>query len=60
MTVRFDPSQSVQDVQAALRSAAEAAWGSDAVPEIEPALEISARAIWRISQEPLDPSDVEP
>jgi hypothetical protein len=60
MTLRFDPSQSVEDVQAALLSAADAAWGSSAVPEIETALEISARALWRISQEPLDPSDVEP
>ena len=60
MTVRFDPSQSVQDVQAALRQAAEAAWGSDALPELESAVEGSARAIWRISQEPLEPFDVEP
>jgi hypothetical protein len=60
MTVRFDPTQSVEEVQAALRSAAEAVWGSDVGPEIEPALEISARALWRISQEQLDPADVEP
>jgi hypothetical protein len=60
MTVRFDPSQSVEQVEAALRSAAEAAWGSDAVSEIAPALETSAQAIWRLGQEELDPSDVEP
>ena len=60
MTLRFDPTQSVEEVQAALRSAAETAWGTSALPEIEPALEISARALWRISQEPLDPTDVEP
>jgi hypothetical protein len=60
MTVRFDPSQSVEEVQAALRQAAEAAWGTAALPEMEPALEGSARALWRISQEPLEPSDVEP
>ena len=60
MTVRFDPTQHVEEVQAALRSAAEAAWGTSALPEIEPSLELSARAIWRISQEPLDPTDVEP
>jgi hypothetical protein len=59
MTVRFDPSQSVEQVEAALRSAAEAAWGSDAVEEIAPALETSAQAIWRLGQEELDPSDVE-
>ena len=60
MTLRFDPSQRVEDVAAALRQAAEAAWGRDALPEVKPAVEISARAIWRISQEPLEPSDVEP
>lgn len=60
MTVRFDPTQTVEQVQAALRSAAEAAWGSDAISEITPVLETSAQAIWRLSQEELDPSDVEP
>ena len=60
MTLRFDPSQTVEEVQAALRRAAEAAWGSQILPEIEPAVEISARAIWRISQEPLEPADIEP
>ena len=60
MTLRFDPTQSVEEVQAALRSAAEVAWGADALPEIEPSLAISARAIWRISQVPLEPTDVEP
>ena len=60
MTVRFDPTQSVEEVQAALERAAEAAWGADALPEMESALETSARAIWRISQEPLEPTDVEP
>lgn len=60
MSVRFDPTQPVEAVQAALRNAAEATWGSDAMPEIESAIEASARAIWRIGQEPLEPSDVEP
>jgi hypothetical protein len=60
MTLRFNPDQSVDDVRSALRSAAEAAWGPAALPEVEPALETSAQAIWRISQEPLEPADVEP
>ncbi|HZO24439.1 MAG TPA: hypothetical protein VFH48_00420 [Chloroflexota bacterium] len=60
MTLRFDPTQSVEEVQAALRNAAETAWGADALPEIELSLEIAARALWRVSQEPLEPSDVEP
>ena len=60
MSLRFDPAQSVEDVMAALRQAAEVAWGQDALPEVESAIEGSARALWRISQEPLEPSDVEP
>jgi hypothetical protein len=60
MTVRFDPSHSVEEVQAALRSAAEAAWGSNALPELESVVETTARALWLIGQEPLEPSDVEP
>ncbi len=60
MTLRLDPSQRVEEIEAALRRAAEAAWGADALPEVGPSLEISARALWRISQEPLEPADVEP
>jgi hypothetical protein len=60
MSLRFDPSQSVEEWVAALRQAAEAAWGRDVLPEMESAVETSARALWRISQEPLEPSDVEP
>ncbi len=60
MSVRFDPTQTVAEVEAGLRRAAEAAWGAASLPEIEPALTTAARAIWRISQEPLEPSDVEP
>jgi hypothetical protein len=60
MTLRLDPSQRVEEIEAALRRAAEAAWGADALPEVESALETSARALWRISQEPLEPSDLEP
>ena len=60
MTVRFDPTQSIDEIQLALRVAAGAAWGQSALPEMESALETSARAIWRISQEPLEPGDVEP
>jgi hypothetical protein len=60
MSLRFDPSQTVEDLTASLRRAAEAAWGTDALPEMESAVELSARALWRISQEPLEPSDVEP
>ncbi|MFN8632709.1 MAG: hypothetical protein U0893_02555 [Chloroflexota bacterium] len=60
MSVRFDPSQSVEQVQDALTRAAEAAWGREAMPELSSAIELTARALWRIGQEPLEPSDVEP
>lgn len=60
MSVRFDPTQTVDDLAAALRRAAEAAWGTDALPEIEPAVATASHALWRIGQEPLEPSDVEP
>jgi hypothetical protein len=60
MSLRFDPAQSADEIAASLRQAAELAWGRDALPEIESAVAISARALWRISQEPLEPSDVEP
>ena len=60
MSVRFDPSQSVEQVETGLRHAAEAAWGADALPEMEPSFAVTARSIWRIGQEPLEPADVEP
>jgi hypothetical protein len=60
MTLRFDPTQSVEEVQAALRSAAEAAWGTSALPKVESAVEKSAQDLWRIGQEPLEPTGVEP
>jgi hypothetical protein len=60
MSLRFDPAQSADEITASLRQAAEAAWESDALPEMESAIELSARALWRISQEPLEPADVEP
>ncbi|MGE3267318.1 MAG: hypothetical protein AB7P40_01130 [Chloroflexota bacterium] len=60
MTLRMNPTQSVTEVEAALRQAAETAWGTDALPEMEAAIPTAARALWRISQEPLEPSDVEP
>jgi hypothetical protein len=60
MSLRFDPTQSVDEIQTALRGAAESAWGPAALPEMESAFELSARALWRISQEPLEPGDVEP
>ncbi len=60
MSVRFDPSQSLEQVETGLRHAAEAAWGADALPEMEPSFAVTAQSIWRLAQEPLEPEDVEP
>jgi hypothetical protein len=59
--LRFDPSQTRDDVRQSLERAAEAAWGADALPELRTALDATARAIWLIAQEPaLAPGDLEP
>lgn len=60
MSLRLDPNRTVSETEAALRAAAEDAWGVDALPEIERAIPSAATALWRISQEPLGPTDVEP
>lgn len=60
MTVRLDPNQTSAELEDALRAAVEAAWGSDALPEVERAIPPAANALWRISQESLGPTDVEP
>jgi hypothetical protein len=58
--VRIEPDTTLAEVGERLRAAATATWGDDALPELEPTLALTAQAIWRISQEPLEPSDVEP
>jgi hypothetical protein len=60
VTVRVDPNQTTAELEDALRAAAEAAWGADALPEVERAIPAAANALWRISQESLAPTDVEP
>jgi hypothetical protein len=60
LTVRLDPTQTTTDVEAALTAAVEAAWGADALPEVARAIPSAAQALWRISQESLGPTDVEP
>jgi hypothetical protein len=60
MSLRLDPNRTVAEVEDALRSAAEDAWGTDALPEVERAIPSAASALWRISQESLGPTDVEP
>jgi hypothetical protein len=58
--VRLDPIQTAAELENALRTAAEAAWGADALPEVERAIPAAASALWRIRQESLGPTDVEP
>jgi hypothetical protein len=60
VTVRLDPNQTSVEIEASLRAAVEAAWGTDALPEAERAIPSAASALWRISQESLGPTDVEP
>ena len=58
--LRFDPSQTQEDVRQSLKDAAEAAWGAEAV-DLRAALDATARAMWLIAQEPaLAPGDLEP
>ena len=58
--LRFDPSQSKDNLLEALERAAEAAWGAETLPELRASLSLTARAIWLINQEPFAPGDVEP
>ena len=58
--LRFDPSQTSDDLLQALERAAEAAWGAEALPDLLASLKITAQAIWLINQEPFAPGDLEP
>jgi hypothetical protein len=58
--VRIEPDTTVAELRDSLRAAAAATWGNDAVPDLEATLGLTAQAIWRVCQEPLEPSDVEP
>jgi len=59
--LRFDPSQTRDDLRQSLARAAEDAWGAEALPDLRAALEATAQAIWLINQEPpLAPGDPEP
>lgn len=60
MTLRFDPEKTITEVEAALLAAAMEIWGEDAADELARAVPAAATALWRISQEPLRPTDVEP
>ena len=58
--LRFDPSQTKDDLLQALERAAEAAWGAEALPDLRASLAVTAHAIWLVNQEALAPGDQEP
>ena len=58
--LRFDPSQTKDDLLEALERAAEAAWGAEAAPDLRASLNVTAQAIWLINQEPFAPGEIEP
>ena len=58
--LRFDPSQTKDDLLQALERAAEAAWGAETLPDLRASLTVTAQAIWLINQEPFAPGDLEP
>jgi hypothetical protein len=58
--LRFDPTQTNDDLLLALERAAEAAWGAEALPDLRASLVVTAQAIWLISQEAFAPWDLEP
>jgi hypothetical protein len=58
--LRFDPGQTADELAEALGRAAEAAWGSEALPDLRASLKATAQAIWLISREAFAPTDVEP
>jgi hypothetical protein len=58
--LRFDPTQTKDDLLEALERAAEAAWGALALADLRASLTVTAQAIWLINQESLAPWDVEP
>jgi hypothetical protein len=58
--MRFDPALSREDTTEALLADARAAWGDERTAELRPVVEITAAALWRLTQERLEPTDVEP
>lgn len=58
--MRFDPWSSREAVLAALRAEAAAAWGDARLEALQTQIEQTAGALWRIDQERLGPTDLEP
>jgi hypothetical protein len=60
VSLRHDPEKTIPELEAGLIAAAADAWGEDATDEFGRAVPAAAAALWRIGQEPLGPTDVEP
>ena len=58
--MRFDPALSRDETLARLTEDAVATWGNARAAELRSVLETTARAIWVVAQESLEPTDVEP
>ena len=58
--MRIEPDTTLAELGERLRASAATTWGDDALPELDATLTLTARAIWQIAQEPLEPGDVEP
>ena len=58
--MRIERSTTGEELRESLRAAAAATWGEDAVPELDVTLNTTAEAIWRVTQQSLEPGDVEP
>jgi hypothetical protein len=58
--MQLDAMTSQATVLESLTRAAEAAWGTERVATMQPALEAAAAALWELAQQPLDLLDAEP
>ena len=58
--MRFDPTATRETVLRRLRDEAEDAYGAARLEELDPFLEITATALWRLGTVPLNLMDEEP
>jgi hypothetical protein len=58
--MRLDPALSKDLTHEALVQTARQTWGDQQLPALEPALKITADALWRVAQEPLELTDEAP
>lgn len=58
--MRLQKGRSPADWRADLAVAAERCWGPDRAAELASAIDVSAQALWRLAEAPLEPLDGEP